>query len=256
MLPEIEVFETRDLLTSAAAECFVTLADAAIRARGKFTVALSGGTTPQAMYGRLAEATYQSRVRWEDVHFFWGDERCVPADDPANNAWMARAALLDRVPVRGQQIHRVRTEDSPTEAAASYEAELRAAFGTPVGAPAHESNSRFDLVLLGLGADGHTASLFPGLAAADEAARWVVAEYVPSVSMWRVTLTPVVINAAAEIVFLVAGSEKASILQRVLEGPHDPRHLPAQVIMPSAGRLRWLVDAAAASGLHHRAIDT
>jgi len=256
VLPEIEIFETSDRLTSAAAERFVTLADAAIRARGKFVVALSGGTTPQAMYGRLAAADCQSRVRWEHVHFFWGDERCVPSADPANNARMASAALLDLVPVRGQQIHRVRTEDSPTQAAASYEAELRASFGTPLGAPSLAADSRFDLVLLGLGADGHTASLFPGLAAVGEAARWVVAEYVPSVSMWRVTLTPVVINAAAEIVFLVAGSEKASILQRVLEGPHDPRHLPAQVIMPTAGRLRWLVDAAAASGLQHRTVVT
>jgi 6-phosphogluconolactonase len=250
---EIVVFPTSDALTTGAAECFVAVAAAAIRATGRFVVALSGGVTPRALYGRLASAVYNSRVNWPNAQVFWGDERCVPADDAASNARMARDTLLDHVPVPADHVHAVRGQVDPAGAAGAYEAELRAAFGTPVGAPARAPGAHFDLVLLGLGEDGHTASLFPGKSAVRETERWVMAEYVEAVSMWRVTLTPVVINAAAEIVFLVSGREKASILHRVLEGPRDPDHLPAQVIAPTAGRLRWLADADAAANLQRGA---
>ena len=243
------MFPTSDALTAGAAERIVAAAAAAVRARGRFVVALSGGVTPKALYERLASAAYAARVNWSNTEVFWGDERCVPPDDAASNARMAREALLDRVPIPSDHVHRIRGEDSPTEAAALYERELRATFARPVGPPDAERDGRFDVVLLGLGADGHTASLFPDSAALKETTRWVVADWMPAVSMWRVTLTPILINAAAEILFLVSGREKAAILQRVLEGPRQPERLPAQRIAPSRGRLRWLVDSAAASML-------
>jgi 6-phosphogluconolactonase len=171
----------------------------------------------------------------------WGDERCVPPDDPASNFRMVREALLDHVAIPAGQIHRMRGEDDPRTAAAAYERELRALF--PAGSP------RFDLVLLGLGDNGHTASLFPGLGAVRESARWVVAEHVSEVGMWRLTLTPAAIDAAAAIVFLVAGRDKAAMLARVLEGPRDIDARPAQAIAPAEGRLIWLVDVAAAGAL-------
>ncbi|HVT38722.1 MAG TPA: 6-phosphogluconolactonase [Gemmatimonadaceae bacterium] len=247
--PEIQVFPTSDALTAGAAECFVAVAAAAIRTTGRFILALSGGVTPRALYERLASQGYSSRVNWPQAQVFWGDERCVPADDAASNARMAREALLDNVPVRSERVHAIRGQDDPVRAATAYESELRAALGTPAGAPTHAPGACFDLVLLGLGGDGHTASLFPGMSAVRETELWVMAEYIPAVSAWRVTLTPIVVNAASEIVFLVSGREKASILQRVLEGPPDAQHLPAQTIAPTAGRLRWLVDADAAANL-------
>jgi len=235
-----------------AARLFVAAADAAIHASGRFIVALSGGSTPQRLYARLATEPYVSRVEWSRVHWFWGDERCVPPGDPASNYRMAREALLDRVPVTEADVHRIRGEDNPVEAAAGYERTLRETLATPAGAPRGTPGARFDLVLLGMGGNGHTASLFPGSAAVRERNRWVMAEYVSAASMWRVTLTPVLINAAAEAVFLVAGRDKAAMLHRVLEGPYDPDALPAQVIAPLDGRLRWLVDAAAAAELSGR----
>jgi 6-phosphogluconolactonase len=247
--PTICVFPTPEALAAAATDHFVAAAETAIRATGRFAVALSGGSTPRALYARLAEARHGSRVEWSRVQVFWGDERCVAPDDADSNALMARAALLDHVPIPPANVHRMRGEESPRAAAAQYEQELRATFGTPSGPPRAMPLARLDLVLLGLGPDGHTASLFPALHAVDEIARWVMAEYIPSVSMWRITLTPVVINAAAEVLFLVTGTEKASIVQRVLEGPHDPHALPAQVVAPGNGILRWFVDADAAAGL-------
>ena len=220
--------------------------DAAV---GRFVVALSGGSTPKRLYALLATAAYAGRVDWSRVHVFWGDERCVPPDDPASNYRMAREALLSRVPVPEGNVHRMRGEDDPGSAAAAYERELREIFVTPDGPPACIPGRRFDLVLLGMGDNGHTASLFPGTPAVREAERWVLAQYVEAVSMWRVTLTPVVINAAAEVTFLVSGGDKAEMLRRVLKGPHVPDALPAQAIAPGHGRLRWLVDAAAAADL-------
>lgn len=248
----IEVASTNDALMHTAARRFVAAADTAIHASGRFIVALSGGSTPQGLYALLATEPYVSRVEWSRVHWFWGDERCVPPGDPASNYRMAREALLDRVPVAGASVHRIRGEDDPAEAAAGYERTLRDMFAMPAGAPPGTPGARFDLVLLGMGGDGHTASLFPGSATVRERHRWAMAEYVSAASMWRVTLTPVLINAAAEAVFLVAGREKAAMLHRVIEGPYDPDVLPAQVIAPPDGHLRWLVDAAAAAELAGR----
>ena len=165
---------------------------------------------------------------------------------------MAREALLDHVPIPPSQVHRIRGEEPPMIAAAAYERTLRTLFATPVGPPRPVPGARFDLVLLGMGDNGHTASLFPGLQAVRETERWVVAESVAEVRMWRITLTPVVLNGAAEVLFLVSGGDKASMLHRVLDGPVRPDTYPAQIVAPHHGRLRWLVDTDAAAELEER----
>jgi 6-phosphogluconolactonase len=244
----VEVFPTAEAMTRLAAHEFVVLADRAIRRSGRFAVALSGGNTPRDLYRLLAAEPYASQVDWDQVQPFWGDERCVPPDDPASNYRMAREALLDGVQALLPNVHRIRGEDDPTEAAAGYQREIRTAFGTPDGPPQSTPGHCFDLVLLGLGEDGHTASLFPGTAAVLETERWVVGHRVAAVPEWRITLTPPVLTAAGSILFLVSGSNKAAALHRVIEGPYRPLELPAQVVA-SGGQARWLVDAAAASQL-------
>jgi 6-phosphogluconolactonase len=251
----VEIYPTGDALMQAAAQRFAACAEAAIQAAGRFVVALSGGSTPKRLYALLATEPYAGRVQWSRVHVFWGDERCVPPDDPASNYRTAREALLSRVPVPEGNVHRMRGEDDPGSAAAAYERELREIFVTPDGPPACTPARRFDLVLLGMGDNGHTASLFPGTPAVRETERWVMAQCVNAVSMWRVTLTPVIINSAAEVTFLVSGGEKAGMLRRVLKGPNMPDALPAQAIAPGHGRLRWLVDATAAADLERSCDD-
>jgi 6-phosphogluconolactonase len=242
MRADLAVLPSAAALADAAAVRFVAAAGDAIDSRGQFIVALSGGSTPRDTYRRLATEALVSRVMWSRVEVLWGDERCVPPDHVESNYRMARETLLDRVPVPAANVHRIHGEDDPVTAAEAYEATLRALLRTPAG-------GRIDLVLLGLGEDGHTASLFPGSAAAREQTRWVMAAHAAAASMWRITLTPAVINAAAEVLFLVSGGAKAGILRRVLEGPRRPEELPAQAIAPSNGRVRWCVDAAAAADL-------
>jgi 6-phosphogluconolactonase len=246
----VEVLPTTDALMEAAAAEFVRAAGEAIRGSGRFAVALSGGSTPKRLYALLASASYAALVDWSRVVVFWGDERCVPPGNPASNYRMVRESLLDHVPVPEANVHRIRGEADPMEAAAAYERQLRQAFATPDGPPRRAAGARFDLVLLGMGNDGHTASLFPGTASVHETARWAMAHHVAALSMWRITLTPVVINAAAEVTFVVSGHEKAAILRRVIAGPYRPDALPAQAIAPQDGRLRWLLDAAAAKELN------
>ena len=249
---EIEVFDNPRLVAKAAADLFVDRASAATRATGRVVVALAGGSTPNALYDLLATEEYAGRIDWPHVEVFWGDERCVPPDDPASNYRGARERLLDRVSVDPRRVHRITGESDPFAAAAAYERELRSTFATPAGPPPTAPGSRFDLVLLGMGADGHTASLFPRAAAVREAERWVVAHRVDAVSPWRITLTPVVINAAADVLVLVIGRGKASALRRVLEEPSSPDQLPVQAIAPVDGRLRFLVDADAACEISKR----
>ena len=227
-------------MIAGAADFIAALAAEAIAARGRFTIALSGGNTPKPVYQRLASAA----LDWTRVHVFFGDERCVPPDDPRSNYHMARAALLDHVAIPAENVHRMRGEDPPEAAAEAYAADLRTALG---------EDGRLDLVLLGLGHDGHTASLFPGLAAVTETRRTVMACYVEFVGMWRLTLTPPTINAARRVAFLVAGADKAEVLHRVLQGPRQPVVLPAQAIRPTEQPALWLIDAAAAAKLGRRA---
>ena len=247
--PSVDVVPDAAALAHAAAESFVAAAARAIADHERFVVALSGGSTPQRLYELLAREPFASRVSWPRVHLVWGDERCVPPTAPDSNFRMARVALLDHVSPPAENIHRIHGEDDPARAAASYEAVLRELLQTPSGSPSLESGRRIDLALLGLGDNGHTASIFPGSAAVDERVRWVMADYVPAVSMWRITLTAPVLNAAAEILFLVSGGTKASVVERVLEGPHQPHELPAQLIAPAKGRMQWVLDRAAAAEL-------
>ena len=247
--PEFEVLPNADRLADAAAHRFVDAANTAIEARGEFIAALSGGSTPRRMYARLATEPLVTSLDWSRVHILWGDERCVPPDHESSNYRMVRETLLDHVPLPEANVHRIRGEDEPAEAAVAYERVLRAVLRTPIGPPRTTAASRLDLVLLGLGSDGHTASLFPRGAALHPTAQWVAAVHVRAASMWRVTLTATVINAAAEIVFVVSGESKAAMVRKVLGNPDRQHELPAQLIAPSAGRLIWLLDAPAAAQL-------
>lgn len=234
-------------VTAAAATQFRKAATAALAAHGAFRVALSGGSTPRPLYELLAAEPHRSAIAWKRVDFFWGDERPVPPGHPDSNFGMVRAALLDEVPADPARIHRIEAERADRdEAARAYQAEIAGVFGVP----ADGSPPAFDLVLLGLGPDGHTASLFPGTAALAETTRWVVAQSSPGPHDNRVTLTAPILNEARRVIFLVAGASKASALAAVLEGDSNPQRWPAQLIRPTHGELLWLVDRAAAAGLH------
>ncbi len=232
---QLRVYPDAEALSLAAAELF---AARAAPSTGRFAVALAGGQTPRRTYELLTQAPLRERVPWARLHVFWSDERCVAADDPRSNECMAREALLAHVPIPSAQVHPIACAGDPFAAAGRYEALLRATF-----APAAP---RFDLVFLGLGDDGHTASLFPGSPALHEKARWAVAARAPGGGPWRVTLTAPLINQAVLVAFLLSGASKAPALRAVLQGPRDPARWPAQLIRPVAGEVLWLVDAAAA----------
>ena len=247
-LPELVVVPTADALADEAARRFAALGATAIAARGQFIVALSGGSTPKALYARLAAPPFSASIDWSRVIVIWGDERCVPPDDAASNFRMARESLLDHVPVQVTHVRRIRGEYTPAGAAANYNAMLHDLLDTGNGLPVDHAPA-IDLVLLGLGEDGHTASLFPNAVTVHNAAEWASAATAPTVPADRVTLTPAILNAAANVLFLVSGSAKAAMLHRVIEGPRTPHELPAQLIAPVSGRACWLVDADAATGL-------
>lgn len=247
-MSRITVYPDNESLIVGAADFIVDSAARAIAERGRFTLALSGGDTPKPVYARLAATTCRDRIDWSKVLIFFGDERCVPPDDPRSNYLMARNALFDRVPIPPGNIYRIRGEEEPGKAAEQYREALRRTFGgdAAAGGPPRDG---FDLILLGMGENGHTASLFPGLAAVTETVRWVMAFYVEAAGMWRVTVTPVVINAARKAAFIVSGAKKAETLHRVLEGPRRPLELPSQVVRPVSGELHWLLDRPAAARL-------
>ena len=238
---EIEVVDDREAAARRVAEL---LAEAA---RAAQEIALTGGSTPARAYELAAEL----EPEWSEAGVWWGDERCVPPDDPRSNYRMAKEVLLDRVPIPPEQVHRIRGEEEPEKAAADYELELKRVLGC------HPERSEgaalrmtgIDLVLLGMGEDGHTASLFPGQPSVHETQRWAIAVLAPDRKLWRVTLTTAILNLASNVTFVVSGANKAQTLQRVLEQPSNPDALPAQAIRPVHGRLTWMVDEAAASGL-------
>ncbi len=236
---KVQVYPDLEALSQAAARLWEAKAQEAVQSRGRFSVALSGGSTPRRLFELLGEPPLSGRLPWERTHVFWGDERCVPPEDSRSNARLAREHFLDRVPIPAAQVHPIFCHESPEAGAAAYAAELRRFFGR--AAP------RLDLVWLGLGADGHTASLFPGSAALEEQERWAAPVVLSPPNLNRVTLTAPFLNQAALIVFLVAGADKALALHQVLQGPRNPRNLPAQLIRPRDGELRWLVDRQAAS---------
>jgi 6-phosphogluconolactonase len=239
--PDTRVFKDPEALNHAAAALFIETANQAISQRGQFLVCLSGGRTPAGMYALLARSPYRELIDWPRLHVFWGDERCVPAEDLNSNYRQAHDLLLSHVPVPPENIHRVRTELDPEPAAEDYALVLRMNSSPPLNWP------RFDLILLGLGEDGHTASLFPG--SREETSRPTVAvkadlQDQPS---WRVSMTPSVLNWGRRIVFLVQGAGKSKVVAGVLYGVWQPEQLPAQRIRPEDGELIWLLDAGAAS---------
>ncbi|HET6494107.1 MAG TPA: 6-phosphogluconolactonase [Thermoleophilia bacterium] len=242
----IEILPDAETLALRAADLFALAAQEAAAARGRFAVALSGGETPRALYGMLARQQFSQKVPWRRVHLFWGDERCVSADDPASNYGMAREAFIKHVPLPTVNVHRVRGEEEAETAATDYERELQAL--AALERPRSELPV-FDLVLLGLGRDGHTASLFPHAEALAEDDRLAVAVQAPDGAP-RVTVTYPVINAARHVWFIVSGAEKAGMVAEVIEGLRVPQAVPAQAVSPSPGKLLWLLDEAAAAELN------
>lgn len=241
-------FPDGDTLARHAASVFVRLAKKAVWDRGVFHVALAGGSTPRRTYERLASPDFSRLVEWSSVQVYFGDERAVEPDHPDSNFNTANEALLSGLNLHSSQVHRMAGEKGDLDLAArEYEAELARFFGVKRG----EAPPRFDLIMLGMGRDGHTASLFPFTAALEEREAWVVRNEVPQLSTERLTLTTPVINAARQVVFLVEGADKAEALERVLEGPPNSIELPAQSVQPLDGELLWLVDEAAASHLKH-----
>jgi len=245
--PEIIICQNLSELNRKAAEEFVGLGGAANARRGRFTVALSGGSTPKALYTLLASAEYRNRLDWSRVHLFWGDERCVPPDHPESNFRMVQESLLSKVETPPENIHRMAGEKNPQAAAAEYENELRRVFSSSQAAA-----PRFDLIYLGLGEDGHTASLFPRSAALSEKQRWVAVAYVERLKTHRLSLTLPVINAAAQITFLVAGESKRAIVKQLLGAGGDPSNFPAAKVSPTDGKLTWLITEDAAADLPGR----
>lgn len=236
----IYIVRDREELSHAVAERIVVLSGEALADHGRFTVALSGGSTPRSLYGVLASPDYSARVPWGATHLFWGDERCVPPDSADSNYEMVRESLMSKVDLKPGNVHPLSGQDKdPAAAARKYEEELCRTFELSAGAI-----PRFDLVLLGLGSDGHTASLFPGTAALSERKRLVVENYVDKLSSFRITLTLPVLNAAAHLVFLVAGDDKKEIFPQVVKP--EPVLYPAQLVQPPDGKLEWYADRAAA----------
>jgi 6-phosphogluconolactonase len=233
--PEIRILSTPQELFQAAAAEFLALASAAIRDRGKFTVALSGGSTPKSLYSVLAKAA----LPWEKIFFFWGDERHVPPDHPDSNYGMANEALLSKVGVRPENVLRIRAEEDADIAAHDYEQTIKSFFQLRPGEFPH-----FDLILLGLGPEGHTASLFPDTAALSETKRLVVANWVEKLKTHRITFTYPVLNHAACVMFLVSGGDKAHMVRTVLED--EQANPPSRKVQPINGKLLWMLDLAAA----------
>lgn len=237
----LTVFKSTDDLNKAAAAFIIEAAEKAIAAHGRFVISLSGGQTPSGLYNLLASTLYKTKLQWKYIYIFWGDERCVPLDDKRNNAYQAKKILLDKIEIPAENIYRIHTNLSPEKAAAEYEKEMNFFF--------KGDEQRFDLILLGLGENGHTASIFPGTEIIKEKTKGIRAVYVTEENKYRISMTATLINQAHNILFLVTGISKAAILQKVINGPYLPDNYPAQLIKPAAGLLTWFTDEDAASFL-------
>jgi 6-phosphogluconolactonase len=242
--PTIRTFLSEDHLALGAVQEVVRLVNSAIETRGICRIALSGGETPRRLYGRLAKAPFAAALDWNKVHVFFGDERAVPPSDPQSNFGMVDHELLSHIDIPGMNIHRIHGELSPEEAARRYQMELEDEF--------EHQEVRFDLVLLGLGEDGHTASLFPKTRSVLEELSLVCSVYVPLFESWRITLTFRAINDARRVLFLVAGGKKAAVLDRVLSAPEPIMDLPATMVLPKEGTLMWMIDGEAAMKVKER----
>jgi 6-phosphogluconolactonase len=246
----VEVLPSPAAVAESAARSVMMTAAMAINAYGRFTIALAGGSTPENLYRLLASPEYRGQIDWSRAEVFWGDERCVPSSSPDSNYRKARASLLDHVPVRPERVHRMPGRWAAEDGARLYEEDLKRVFGEAAAVP------RFDIVLLGMGDDGHTASLFPGMPSLDERERWVVGSAVPPYvrpNVPRITLTLPVLNAAYWVLFLVTGQSKAGrVREAITAEPGDPDALPAARVRPTRGMLSWLLDEEAASMLDKR----
>jgi 6-phosphogluconolactonase len=244
MTREIIVCHNQEEIFTKSAEIFTTLATESIAARGQFAVALSGGSTPKGMYLLLASDSYKDKIDWNKVKLFWGDERSVPPDNNQSNYRMANESMISKLTIPTENVHRMYAESSDIETAAKdYENILKQVLGFSDG-----EQPRFDLILLGMGDDGHTASLFPGTKALTEKERTVVVKWVEKFNNNRITFTPPAINNARNIVFMAAGAKKVQPLKEVLVGERNPDLYPSQLIQPIDGKLIWLVDDDATGG--------
>ncbi|MEK6738218.1 MAG: 6-phosphogluconolactonase [Planctomycetota bacterium] len=246
--PEITVVSNPEELSLRTAEEFIRRSEESIREKGYFTAALSGGSTPKELYRLLTDNRCSNRIAWERVNLFWSDERCVPSDHIKSNYRMVRELLIDQAPIPKGNIYRMPAElGDHARAAMEYTQTLKTFFHLKAG-----EFPRFDLILLGMGDDGHTASLFPHTPALDDTGGLVSANYVEKLGEYRLTLTVPLINRAAHIVFLISGESKATVLRDVVEGDYQPHRLPSQFIRPENGRLLFLVDRMAASKLKEK----
>jgi 6-phosphogluconolactonase len=235
----ISVFQSSEKLAEGAAESMIQIAKHAIETKGRFMLCLSGGTTPEYLYALLAKPPYRNQIPWNKTFVFWGDERCVSSNDKQNNAHRAKILLLDHIDIPVVNIYSIPVDISPSEAAKKYERTIKEIVG--IDTPC------FDLIFLGLGENGHTASLFPGSDVVFENTRLVREVYVAEQNMFRITMTPLLINKAQNIIFLVEGENKATILKTVLRGSHEPDKFPAQIINPENGNVYWFIDEKAAA---------
>lgn len=238
---QIHIYKNADELSNAVAEWIATYIQSVLQKSDRFTIALSGGSTPQKLHTILAATPYREKIDWDKIHFFWGDERAVPFTDDRNNARMAYDTLLDHLSVPAEHIHVMRTDIDPQASASEYEKILHSYFD--------ETPTSFDLVLLGMGDDGHTLSLFPGTEIVHEQRAWAKAFFLEAQDMYRISLTAPIVNKSASVAFLAAGKNKSKTLQQVLEGAHQPDLYPSQMIKPDKGEVHWFVDEAAAADL-------
>jgi 6-phosphogluconolactonase len=238
---KLHIYQNKESLSVALAAWISDLIESALKSQEFFSLALSGGETPKILYKELASEKYKEKINWKRTQIFWGDERVVPFNDERNNAKMAYELLIDHIDIPASQVHAIRTDIEPIFAANEYEKMLHTFF---------DNTSRtFDLVLLGMGDDGHTLSLFPGSEIIINHKNWVNEVYKVDQQMYRITLMPSLVNRASNIAFIVDGNKKASVLKRVIEGPYNPLELPAQIIKPVSGELHWFLDDEAAKEL-------
>lgn len=239
---KIEVLSELEALSRRAASIFVNTSRDSIVTKKRFVVAISGGSTPRRLYTLLGSEAYRHQVDWQHVHFFWADERCVPQEDEASNFRIAFDALLSRIALPQENTHRIKGEEAPDKAARDYEEEIKRFFG-------ESERPGFDLIILGMGEDGHTASLFPGSKSLEEKVRLAIPVYLGEPKKNRITLTLPVLNNADQILFLVSGSSKAVVLSEVLGDGEKKRGFPAGLICPAHGNITWLIDQDAAGNL-------
>ncbi len=240
---KLHIFDNKEILSENLAGWICDLVEETLKGQQFFSLVLSGGETPKLLYQKLASEKYKSKIDWKRIRIFWGDERVVPFTDERNNAKMAFDFLLNQVDIPASQIHIMRTDIEPNFAVTEYRKMLHTYFDS--------SHLSFDLVLLGMGDDGHTLSLFPGSQIIEDNFHWVNSVYNKEQEMYRITLMPSIVNKANKVVFMIDGEKKAPALEKVLEGEYKPSEYPSQLIAPVTGELHWFLDKAAAKNLHN-----